>query len=149
MRRYLNPFRLATYVLILLAIGHAAGALLSTPDFGSDSDRVVVAMQSVHLDAAGSDCSWWGFYLGFGYEVSIFFILSAIATWILGGLDRHEQRKWSVLAWALFASYAASVIIAVRYFFIVPIVFHTAIAALLGAQCFALHRAPDHRKAPT
>jgi hypothetical protein len=115
--------------------------LLSPPEFGPDSDRVVVAMRSVHLDAAGSDCSWWGFYLGFGYQVTIFFILSAIATWILGGLDHREQRRWSVLAWALFASHAASLIIAVRYLFIVPIVFSSAITALLGARCLALRRA--------
>ena len=149
MRRYLNPFRLATYLLILQSIGHTAGALLSTPDFGPDSDRVVVTMRSVHLDAAGSDCTWWGFYLGFGYQVTIFFILSAIVTWILGGLDRQEQRKWSVLVWALFASYAASTIIAVRYFFVVPIVFSSAVTALLGAQCLALRRGPHDRSAST
>jgi hypothetical protein len=140
--RYLNPFRLATYLLILQSIGHTLGALLSTPEFGPDSDRVIAAMRSVHVDAAGSDCTWWGFYLGFGYQVTIFFTLSAIITWILGGLDRADRRKWSVLVWALFASYVASLMIAIRYFFIVPIVLQAAIVLLLGAQCLLLRREP-------
>ena len=122
--------------------GHTANALLSTPSFGPDSDHVVAAMKSVHVSAEGSDCTWWGFYLGFGYFVSIFFVLSAVVTWVLGGLERRDQRRWSTFAWALFASYLASALVALRYLFIVPVVFSSVVAALLGLQCVLLRVKP-------
>src|SRR5262249_29868280 len=126
MNKYLNPFRLTTYLLILHFLGHTSGALLSTPHFGAESDVVVATMKSVHFRAQTSTCTWFGFYLGFGWLVSIFFLFSAVLTWFLGGLSTAEQRSWSVITWALFLSYALSAIIAWRYFFAAPFFFSTA-----------------------
>ena len=142
MRRYLNPFRLATLLLLLYCLGHTFGALVSTPHFGAASDAVTEAMKSVHFKALGSDCTWFGFYLGFGYNVSIFFLFSGVLTWFLGGMSLSDQRRWAPVTWALFASYAATVILAVRYFFAPPILFSSLIALLLGIQGIQLARAP-------
>ncbi len=142
MRKYLNPFRLTTLLLLLFCLGHTLSALVSTPDFGVESDNVMAAMKSVHFKAIGSDCSWFGFYLGFGYNVSIFFLFSAVLTWFLGGMSPSDQRRWAPITWALFASYAANTVLAVRYLFVVPIIFSSLITALLGIQCIMLTRAP-------
>jgi hypothetical protein len=142
MRRYLNPFRLTTMLLVPYCLGHTFGALVSTPHFGADSDAVMTAMKSVHFQANGSDCTWLGFYLGFGYNVSIFFLFSGALTWFLGGMSLSDQRRWAPITWALFVSYAVTVVLAVMYFFAAPIVFSSLIALLLGIQGIRLSRAP-------
>jgi hypothetical protein len=140
MKKYCNPLRLTTYLLLLFCFGHTKGALVSMPRFGSESDAVATAMQTVHFTAQGADCTWYGFYLGFGYFVSIFFLLSAALTWFLGGLELRQQRAWSPIVWALFLCYAGDTYLSWRYFFIAPLVFSTAITALLGVQCLRLLR---------
>ena len=142
MKRYLNPFRLTTLLLLLFCLGHTLSALVSTPPFGPESDAVVAAMKSVHFKSIGSDCTWFGFYLGFGYNVSIFFLFSGVLTWYLGGMSQSDQRRWVPITWALFASYAATAALAVKYFFVVPIAFSSMITLLLGIQAIRLTRGP-------
>jgi len=142
MRTYLNPFRLTSLLLVLYCLGHTFGALVSTPHFGLESDAVMAAMKSVHFKADGSDCTWFGYYLGFGFDVSIFFLFSAVLTWFLGGLSLPDQRRWAPITWALFVSYAATLVLAVRYFFPTPIVFSSLITLLLGIQGIKLTRTP-------
>jgi hypothetical protein len=142
MKKLLHPFRVTAALLVLYAAGHTFGALVQTPRFGVASDAVTAAMKSVHVAAQGSDCTWWGFYLGFGYNVTIFVLFSALLAWFLGGLSLAEQRRWAVVAWALCVSYALTLVLAVRYFFVAPIVFSTAITLLLAVQCVRLTRVP-------
>lgn len=134
MSKYLNPLRLTTLLLVLYCLGHTLSALVSTPPFGAASDAVAASMKAVHFDVSGSACSWYGFYLGFGYEVSIFFLFSGVLTWFMGGMSAAEQRRWSPILWALFLSYAGTIVLAVRYLFVVPIVFSSLITLLLGVQ---------------
>lgn len=141
MKKWLNPFRLATLLLVLYCAGHTLGALVSTPHFGPQSDAVMAAMKSVRFQASGADATWWGFYLGFGYDVSIFFLFSAVLTWFLGGMSLADQRRWAPIVWALFVSYALTVVLAVKWFFPAPIVFSAAITLLLGIQAVRLSRA--------
>jgi hypothetical protein len=140
MKKYFNPLRLASYVLVLFCFGHTKGALLSPPQFGPEADAVAAAMQSVHFSAQGSDATWYGFYLGFGYFVSIFFLMSAVLTWFLGGLSPGERRTWSPMCWALLATYAGNTYLAWRYFFIAPVVFSAAVTLLLAIECLRLMR---------
>ena len=141
MWKYLNPLRLTTLLLLLYCLGHTLSALVSTPPFGARSDAVAAAMRSVHFEVSGSACTWYGFYLGFGYEVSIFFLFSGVLTWFLGGMSPPDQRRWAPITWALFVSYAATIVLAVRYLFIVPIVFSSLITLLLGLHGATVARA--------
>src|SRR5262249_40945287 len=85
--RYLNPLRLAAYTLVLFCFGHSMGALIHTPSFGAPSDAVWAAMRAVHFRCQTADCTWFGFYEGFGWLVSVFFLFAAAVAWFLGGLD--------------------------------------------------------------
>jgi hypothetical protein len=139
--RYLNPFRLAAYLLVLFCLGHSTGALISLPSFGAQGDAVLAAMRSTHFQCQMSDCTWLGFYLGFGWIVSIFFLASAAIAWFLGGLSRSEQRTLKPVAWTLFLSHTAAVVVVWTWFFIVPQVFATVVAVLLGYECLVKLRA--------
>ena len=141
--RYLNPFRLTTYLLILYCIGHTWGALLSTPHFGAAADAVLSSMKSVHFTVQGFGRTWFGFYFGFGLFDSIFFLLSAAITWFLGGWVPARQRTLAPFIWALFLSQAAGAVLAWTYFFTAPGVFSTLISALLGFEAL---KSRTHRR---
>jgi hypothetical protein len=133
--RYFNAYRLATYVLALYAFGHTFGAVVNTPNFGAESDAVVSTMKTVHVLAQGTDCTWYGFYRGFGILVSVFFVFSAILTWHLGGTTIGERPRLLAVTWALLLSYAGSVVVTLTYFFAVPTAFSAAVTTLLGFAC--------------
>lgn len=138
--RFFNRLRLAAYLLVLYCLGHSWGALLSTPPFGAPSDAVLQAMKSVHFRCQAAECTWFGFYLGFGWLVSIFLLCSAGIAWYLGGLDTGERRRLLPLTGMLFVSHALGAVLAWTYFFIAPGVFATAIALLLGWECVTAAR---------
>jgi hypothetical protein len=115
--RYFNEFRLAAYLLAVYTFGRTFGAVIKTPQFGEESDAVARAMKSVHVVAHGSDCTWYGFYRGFGVLVSIFLAFSAYAGGRSGGATERERRSLLPMGWALFVSHAAGAVIAIAYFF--------------------------------
>jgi hypothetical protein len=139
--RYFNAYRLAAYVLVLYALGHTLGAVVSTPDFGPRSAEVVTAMKTVHVVSQGADCTWYGFYRGFGYFVSIFFVYSLVMAWHVGGRTREQRVALLPLTWALVACYAASIVTGFLYFFPIPILFSTVVTLLLGIGCVGDQRA--------
>jgi hypothetical protein len=146
--RYLNVYRLAAYTLVLYALGHTLGAVIRTPHFGLESDGVVAAMKDVHVLASGYDCTWYGFYRGFGIFVTVYFLFSAALAWHVGGMRTRERAAFAPIMWALFASHAISIVTASLYFFGVPIVFSTLVTLLLGIGClkdlYAARTAPAH-----
>ena len=136
MRKFFNAYRIASCLLVFYTIGHTLGAVIDTPKFGAEADSVADLMKSVHVQTQGFDCTWYGFYRGFGIFVSLFFALSAVMTWIVGGMSTVKRRTVLPLMWALFASYATSVIVTLSYFFLVPALFSSAITLALGVGCF-------------
>jgi uncharacterized protein YndB with AHSA1/START domain len=139
--RYLNAFRVVAIILVLFFLGHSMGALVKLPSFGAQSDFVLAGMKATHFQCQMSDCTWFGFYLGFGWEVSVFLLLSATLAWYLGGRTRAEQRALKPIVWALFLSQVAGAAIAWAWFFIAPQVFATVVATVLGYQCLVKLRA--------
>jgi len=139
--RFLNPFRLTAYVLVLFCLGHTTGALIRLPSFGPQSDAVLAGMKATHFQCQTSDCTWFGFYLGFGWMVSVFFLVTAAIAWYLGGRSRLEQRALRPVVWALFLGNVANVAIGWTWFFIAPQVFGTVVAILLGYECLVKLRA--------
>jgi len=137
LQRHFNFYRLASYTLGLLAVGHTLGALANTPRLGSASDHVVAMMQSVAVLAQGMRTSWYNFYLAFGYLDTVFFLFSMLVAWFLGGKLPAERRALWPIAWGLFASQVAGLVIARRFLFPVPIIFSAVLVLLLGAGCVA------------
>jgi hypothetical protein len=138
--RYFNAFRLTTYLLVLYALGHTLGAVIQTPRLGEGSDAVVATMKSVHVVAQGADCTFYGFYRGFGIFVSLFLAFSAVLTWHLGGMTAREQRRFAPVTWALFLSYVGGAAVVWVYFFAAPIAFGTVVPVVLGFACIRNRR---------
>jgi hypothetical protein len=133
--RYGNAYRLAAYLMVLYTLGHTFGAVIATPKFGAESDAVVTAMKTVHVTAQGADCTWYGFYRGFGAFVSLFFMFSTMMAWHLGGKTVEDRHAFAPITWALVLTWAAGVALAWEYFFAAPVVFSTLITLILGGAC--------------
>lgn len=133
--RFLNPFRLASYVLVFYAYAHTMGAVIKVPRFGADSDKVVTAMQTVQVQVMGAVCTWYDFYRGFGYFVGFFLVFAAYLAWLCGGMTASTRPVLLRVAWGSLAVHAACVPLVLIYFFAAPMVCQSLVTALVALGC--------------
>jgi hypothetical protein len=139
--KYLTPFRLATYLLVVFCIAHTAGGMLGQKSLGPEADVVFSAMKRVHFDFNGADATYYGFWFAFGLMSSVFLLFSAFASWRLASLEGEGWRAVEPIAWALFLSHVANAYFSWAYFFSGPGVLATLIALLMGAGALGKRRA--------
>jgi hypothetical protein len=89
-------------------------------------------MKSVHFDFNGADCTWYGFWFGFGLTASIFLLLSAVVAWQLEQVPSELWSRVELISWAFVVSHVANTMLAWKYFFTGPGVFGTLISVLLA-----------------
>lgn len=136
----LSPYRVASYLLLFFSGSHTLGGLLFPPSNGLAADAVLASMKTTHFDFHGSDCTFYGFHMGFGLNVSVYLALSAVIAWTLG--DPRVAQNPAVrgvirpVAWALFVAHMFTAVLSWQYFFKGPGVFSTLITLLLGWECF-------------
>jgi len=129
--RYFTPFRIAAYLALLFCAGHTAGGMLMQKSLGPASDTVFAAMKATHFEFNGADCTWYGFWFGFGLTVSAFLVLVAVTALVLDRVTPDAWPQVQVIAWALIIAMAFNGVMAWRYFFAGPTVFSIVIVALL------------------
>jgi hypothetical protein len=140
--RFFTTFRVAAALAVLFCTGHTLGGMLGQKSLGASSDAVFAAMKSTHFDFNGADCTWYGFWFGFGLTVSVFLLLVAAVALTL---DRVEPEAWPQvrpLAWALIGAMVANGLVAWRYFFLGPTLLSVAIVALLIVGTVRKDRTP-------
>ena len=131
--KYLTPLRVASLLLVLFCALHSAGGMLSRASLGAASDAVFDSMQRVHFQFNGADCTWYGFWFGFGLTASAFLLLSAVIAWELERVPPSLWPQLRLLAWALVVSHIFNTVLAWKYFFAGPGVFGILITLLLAA----------------
>lgn len=141
MTKYLTPYRLATYLLLFFAFVHTAGGLFGQREGSAEAEAVFHAMKVVTFTMMGATCSWYGFWLGFGLLVTVFFLFAAVVTWQLGGMTRAERQPLQPIAWALCVSFVATSALSWTYFFAAPGTTSTLIAILVAVECVRDRRA--------
>jgi hypothetical protein len=141
MAKYLNLYRISTYLLVIFFLSHTFGGMLSHASYGVAADGVFSLMKSIDFEVMGSTVTWGGMYLGFGLLFSVFLLFSADLTWHLGGLDEKKRAALLPVSWALFGAFVAVAVLGWVYFFIAPQITATVIAVLLGAACVKTARA--------
>ena len=129
-------YRIASVLLVLFALGHQLGFQNADPQWHADS--VIGAMQSVHFQVQGLNRSYWDFFSGFGYFVTVFLILAAVLAWELGGL-RADALK--AVRWTFALAFLVITFLSWRYFFIIPLVFSGVIALCLIVAVLVKQRA--------
>jgi hypothetical protein len=134
-----RPSRAAAGLLLVFAASHTIGGLLFPPSNGPAADAVLASMKSEQFDFHGSDCSFYGFHMGFGLMASIYLVLSAVIAWILGDEQVVQnpavKERLRPVAWALLISHVGTLVLSWKYFFIGPSVISMMIALLLAWEC--------------
>jgi hypothetical protein len=126
-------YRIASVLLVLFAAGHTLGFRETLPEWGVNS--LVASMQSIHFQAQGFNRTYYDFYAGFGFFVTVFLLFSAALAWQLGGTSREVLAQIPGVTWSLPVCFVVVTALSWKYFFTVPIVFSTLITLflLLGA----------------
>jgi len=122
-------YRAAAVLLVLFAIGHQLGFRHMDPAWNADD--VVRGMRATHFAVQGFTRTYWSFFSGFGFFVTILLLFSAVLAWELGGLSGPTLQALSRTRWAFAMSYAAITITTWAYFFMAPGVFATLVAVFL------------------
>jgi hypothetical protein len=122
-------YKIASGLLVLLFVGHTLGFRQGDPQWGVGS--LVEAMRTFYFDAQGFRRTYWDFYVGFGLLVSVFFLFTAVLAWQLGSMSQEALVRMPVVTWALAISFVGVTVLNWRYFFLVPIIFSSAITLCL------------------
>jgi hypothetical protein len=127
-------YRIAAVLLLLFDVGHTLGFRQSDPKWGVDT--LLASMRSIRFDVQGFSRTYWDLFVGAGFNVSVFFLFSAVLAWQLGGLPAETLARVRGIAWAFALCFAAVTILSWRYFFILPIVFSLMITVCLIAAAW-------------
>ena len=127
-------YRISAVLLVLFALGHTIGFRKVDPKWGADS--VASDMKSVTFHVQGFDRSYWDFFSGFGFFVTILLLFSALLAWRFGSMPPDQLAAMSIERWSFAACYVLIAVMTWRYFFAGPGVFSTLVA--LGLVAAAL-----------
>ena len=127
-------YRLSAVLLALFTLGHTLGFSASDPSWGIDA--LLASMRSLHFEIQGFHRTYWDFFLGNGYSVSVFFLFAAVLAWQLSRLPSEALAQLRLVRWSFALSFALNTVVSVRYLFIIPIAFSGAITVCLTAAAW-------------
>jgi hypothetical protein len=130
--------RIASIVSGLFAVGHTVGGTQSWSPSGET--EVLRAMKSFRFDAEGVSRSYYDFYLGFGFTISVYLLLQAVLLWQLAAIAKTEPLRARPLIGSFFLASVACAFVSWRFIFAVPVVFAALVAVSLGAALLASRR---------
>lgn len=137
-----TTFRAASVLLVIFCFLHTKGGMLKQASLGPASDAVFDQMKRVHFNFNGADCTWYGFWFGFGLTASAFLLLSAVMAWQLDKVPPIDWPRVNVMAWALIAAQAFNAVMSWMYFFAGPGSFGIVITLLLIVGTLRKSRVP-------
>lgn len=132
-------YRISSVLILLFAVGHTLGFRKTDPAWGVDQ-TLAVLKQTVFL-VQGFHRTYYGFYSGFGFFVTVFIVFTAVVAWELGRLPAATVAQLPWIRWGLALSYAGSLAISLRYFFMAPVIFSALIFLCLAAAASIARKA--------
>jgi hypothetical protein len=127
-------YRIAAVLIVLFAIGHTLGFRQFDPSWGVEA--LVGSMRSIHFDVQGFSRTYWDFFVGSGFSVSVFLLFAAVVAWQLSGLSAETLALMRGISWGLALSFVALTILSWSYFFFLPILFTVLITVCLVAAAW-------------
>jgi hypothetical protein len=127
-------YRVASFLLLLFAVGHTLGFRESDPKWGVDA--LLGSMRSIHFDVQGFNRTYWDLFVAAGFSVGVFYLFAAILAWQLGGLPAATLALMRGTAWAFTLCFAVITVVSWRYLFILPIAFSIVITLCLAAAAW-------------
>jgi hypothetical protein len=128
------PYRIASLLLLLFAVGHTFGFRQNNPDWRADA--VLDSMRSVHFDALGFNRTYWDFFSAFGFFFSVFLVFAGVLAWQMSSLPAETLARVRGIAWALAICFVAVTALSLGFAFTIPIVFSAVITVCLIAAAW-------------
>ena len=132
-------YRVAAVLLVLFGLGHHLGFRRVDPRWGVDS--AIGALKATQFQVQGMTRTYWDFFSGFGFFVTVLLFFSAILAFQLAGLSKEGLRSLSLVTWAFAFSFVVITLLTWRYFFIAPLVFSSLVALCLLMAAWSAARA--------
>lgn len=133
-------YRISSVLILLFAIGHTLGFRKTDPSWGVD--QMLAALKQTTFIVQGFHRNYYGFFVGFGLFVTLLMLFTAVVAWQLGRLPVATLAQVPWLTWGLAVCYAGVLILSLRYFFMVPVIFSAVIFLCLAAAAVAARRQP-------
>jgi hypothetical protein len=132
-------YRIASVLLVLFGLGHQFGFRRVDPRWGVDS--ALGTLKVTQFRVQGMTRTYWDFFSGFGFFVTVLLFFAAILAFQLGGLSKETPRSLSFVTWAVGLSFVVITLLTWRYFFIAPLVFSSLVALCLLMAAWIVARA--------
>jgi hypothetical protein len=129
--------RISSIISLLFAIGHTLGGLKYWSPIGDNP--VLQAMRTVRFNALGVNRSYFDFYMGFGYSISVSQVMLTILLWQFSTLAQTDSRRVRPMIIVVALAIAVGGLVAWRFLFPVPALFSLALVATL-IMAFAVAR---------
>jgi hypothetical protein len=123
--------RIAAIISLLFTAGHTMGGLKKWSPMGDNA--VLKAMTDVHFDVMSTNRSYFDFFMGFGWSISVGMLLQSILLWQMATIARTDAASVRPMIAVFALAQVASGIIAWRFIFPVPALFTLLLLAPLVA----------------
>lgn len=123
--------RIASAVSLLFTFGHTMGGLKKWSPMGDN--EVLKTMTAVHFDTMGAHRSYFDFFMGFGWSISVMILMQTVLLWQMATLARGRASDLRPMIGVMALATLATGLIAWRFIFPVPALFTAALFALLVA----------------
>jgi hypothetical protein len=134
-------YRIAAVLLVFFALGHQLGFRKVSPEW--HVEEVVQGMQTTRFTVQGFSRTYWGFFSGFGFFVTVLLAFSAILAWQFGRMPSDVLANQALARWAFAICYIVIAILTWKYFFMAPGTFATVVALCLTIAAAQAQRAPS------
>ena len=119
--------RLLAAIMGFFTVGHTIGVL--NPPAEGAAGQALDAMRRARFPIMGFERSYWDFYRGFGFFVSLEFLLFAVIAYQLSVMSRRSARAALPLMVTLEIGCTVTAFLSCMYFFAAPMV--TSLAAVV------------------
>jgi len=127
--------KVSSVIALLFAAGHTLGGLKQWSPMGDNP--VLQAMRATRFDTMGANRSYFDFYMGFGYSLSVAQVMLAILLWQLATLARANAAGVRPMIAVIALATLAGGVVAWQFIFPVPALFSLALVASLAAAYVA------------
>jgi hypothetical protein len=126
--------RIASGISLLFAIGHSIGGLQKWSPMGDN--EVLKAMTAVQFDVMGAQRSYFDFYVGFGWSISVTMLMQAVLLWQMASVAKTNATAVRPMIAAIALATLAGGVIAWVFIIPIPAIFSAVLVATLAAAYF-------------
>ena len=128
--------RIASVISLLFTAGHTLGGLKKWSPMGEN--EVLKAMATVRFETMGANRSYFDFFMGFGWSISVAMLLQTVLLWQMASMARTNALHVRPMIAVFVLATLVSGIIAWRFIFPMPAIFSGVLfLALLAAYMSA------------